>query len=229
MSESLELFNEFKILYPEYFKQNNIYKFGSCDNFIIIFEKLFDTVTNESRNNIFNSNYAEYIADKLKVVFIVNKFNPKEFFKIVTHVEFCQSITYSVNEIITNKTGYRLHYYNSIEPAYFEDINLNNYSGLYMSWFDNGLLSEKGHYINGLRNGIWEFGLNTKPINNIQILRNETYVNGEVFKNNYQLIKIIPSIQSLLFNWLISIHTYVPIFNFKHTYWNKNSKSWFTY
>lgn len=194
----LKIFEEYKDIYPEYFEENSKYKYGSADNWLIVFEKLTDTITNEDRQDIFDAKYAEYIADKLLVVLIVNKHDPNEKTDKTIHFQFCNMVNYTVGEIIERKVGHRLHYYNCVDPAYFEDIMYDGYTGLYFSWFDNGLLSEKGNYVNGLRHGIWTFGSGSKPINNVQELREEEYSNGNIIPktlNNYQLIKWTPPIQ----------------------------------
>lgn len=177
--------------YPKYFENDSNFKYGSCGDFIIVFEKMNDTIVYNNDLNQLDPSYAKYYANKLKVVFIINKFLPEETPKFITHTEFCKIITYDINEICLSKENHALCFYNKVEPAYFSDIKLDNYTGFYMSWFDNGLISEKGHYINGQRHGLWQFGTNTKST---QTFREETYVNGKIYKNNYQLIKLIPNI-----------------------------------
>lgn len=185
--------DKYKELYNDYFEETGKYVYGSCDNWIVVFEKLNDTVTNESRENVLDTNFAEYCALKLNVVLIVSKFFPDEVINKTMHVEFCQIVNYELNEITYQKVGYRLHYFKTVEPAYYEDMVCSDYTGYYSSWHDNGLLSEKGEYVKGEKHGIWTYG-ETNKTNGDQVLRTQEYDNGVVKtpENKYKLILWTP-------------------------------------
>lgn len=243
-----DIFNEYKKLYPKYF--DGEYKYASSNNWLIVLEKLQDTITNENRENILDPKYAEYLADKLKVVLIVSKFYANETINEETRIDQFEIIKFKVGEIIVKKTGYRLHFYNSIEPAYYEDMLYDEYTGLYKTWYDNGLISSSGYYKNGKKEGIWTYG--TMHIKNgNQELRKEEYENDNIVTksttnyllmnlsghqlinlNNYQLVKWIPQKESItnnttvmnLFNTVTNIlNNYIsPYFpEYLKNYWIK--------
>lgn len=152
-------FNIFKKIHPTHINDyNGPFVYGCANDWIIVFEKLYDTNTNENREGIVYSEYAEYKADKLKVVLIFNKFDPR--ITTDTHMyvpEIYSLINYEIGKIISTN-GLSLYYYKSVIVPYFMNSICSNYNGFYVGWYDTGFVSEKGYYVNGERNGIWKFG-----------------------------------------------------------------------
>ena len=141
------MIEKYKALYPNYFCGNYVY--SSRGDWLIVLQKLIDTKTNENRINIFDPNYAEYLADKLKIIFIVSKYFPTENVLEIVLFDCHELINLKVNNIIYKSENFRLCFYNNIEPAYYQDIVNENYTNIYKSWYDNGLLSSEGNYKNG--------------------------------------------------------------------------------
>lgn len=48
-----------------------------------------------------------------------------------------------------------IHYYLSLEPAYYNKLYLTN--GIYKAWFACGTLRIEIHYICGVRNAVYRF------------------------------------------------------------------------
>ena len=139
---------------------NDKYVYGCADDWIIIYEKTPTTKTNENRSNILNYLFAEYEATELSVILIFNKFCPHDTTSNLTSQnEICSIVNYNKGQIIKNN-NFRLIYYKSILIPYFKNL-LNraksNYTGFFVSWHENGLISEKGYYVDGEKNGLWEY------------------------------------------------------------------------
>lgn len=140
---------------------NNNYVFKSCQiKWIIILQKLNDTITNENRNDIYDIETASFRANKLKVICIVNKFNPKiNINKIINSIYTKKNITYTVNEIvcvddydmdINNIYSSGIHYYKSLDPAFYSELDLyKKYIGNFFSYHNNGRIEVNGFIING--------------------------------------------------------------------------------
>ena len=187
------IFEQYKNLWPKYFAGDGKYKYGSCDNWLLVLTIPTSdmTVTNENRDKIYDPIYAEYTSTVVEVILIVSKIFPHEKIDKVAHLELCQIINYEVGKC-TTKDNYRLHYFNSLEPAYFEDMVHAKYTGYYIAWFDNGAFSEKGNYLNGQKHGVWYFGSPCCKEEAEQVIREVEYENGSI-KNNigssYQIVK----------------------------------------
>lgn len=139
---------------------NDRYVYGCADDWIIIYEKTPTTKTNEDRSNISNHLFAEYEANELSIILIFNKFCPHDTISNLTSQnEICSIVNYNKGQIIRNN-NFRLVYYKSILIPYFKNL-LNraksNYTGFFVSWHENGLISEKGYYVDGEKNGLWEY------------------------------------------------------------------------
>lgn len=176
--------------------ENGPYVYGCTDDWIIVYEKISITKTNENRTNIVCHKYAEYTADKLRIVLMFDKFNP--YVTTRTHMslpEICSIVHYQQDQILESK-DFRLNYFKSIIVPYFLGLldreNRDNhehrkcckhtecvgYSGFYVGWYDTGYVSEKGYYNCGKRTGVWKFGsIVTKPtdvhINDFDIVEYE--------------------------------------------------------
>ena len=154
-----KLINKYKAIHPKYFNENinNTFVFNSCDNYIIIFNKLNDTKTNELRPGIKCEKYAEYTANKLQVELIFDMYFPLDTLDKLQSVKPFQYIEYKKGEIIHESENFRLFYYKNIYPAFFECIEILYYTGYYYSWYDNGIKSEEGFYNRGTKEGEWNY------------------------------------------------------------------------
>lgn len=174
-----EIEKNFEKRYPQYFGQTNKYVYGCADDWIIIYEKMESTINNENRENIICDKFAEYTADQLKIILIINKFCPHNIVNsLMSYPEIYSIINYNTGDIIKNDK-FRLTYYKSVLVPYFYGIMNRkncNYTGFFISWYDNGFVSEKGNYINGEKDGIWKYGsINQKTINQKPIDQKANY------------------------------------------------------
>jgi antitoxin component YwqK of YwqJK toxin-antitoxin module len=110
-------------------------------------KKLEDTKTNEERKDIANMNYTKFRADKLAVIFIVNVNNPSETTKSIIHEFNGTKCLYEVDIVVEADyydndvriiCSHGIHYFKTIEPAYYyRDIPVG-YIGTWREWYDNG-------------------------------------------------------------------------------------------
>jgi len=138
---------------------------------LVIMQKLPDTKRNaDLRINAHNEFFsAEYRANKLNVIAIINMYNPKISKDSVTHL-FCMNKTiYKVGNIISvsdyaphegydydidciNPTGIR--YFQSLYRA-CKNVLPEKYTGSWTFWHDNGLKFAEGNYVDGKQSGEW--------------------------------------------------------------------------
>jgi antitoxin component YwqK of YwqJK toxin-antitoxin module len=114
---------------------------------LILMKKLKDTRTNEERKNVMNENYTKFRADKLAVIFIINVNNPFETTKTMIHKFDDTECLYEVDTIVEADyydddvrivCSHGIHYFKTIEPAYYyRDIPIG-YIGKWRKWYDNG-------------------------------------------------------------------------------------------
>lgn len=147
----------------EKFINDPSFVYKSCKkDWIVIMQKLPDTITNEKRLN--DNIYAKYRADKLLVHTIFNKWNPNDTqLDIENSIYKKQTITYIIGDIVKSNNydmnikhvcTSGIHYFKNIECAFYceleEEILINcNYSGFIKSWGDDGNLKELTDYENG--------------------------------------------------------------------------------
>jgi antitoxin component YwqK of YwqJK toxin-antitoxin module len=170
-----------------------VYK--SCGDWIVIMEKLVNTITNDARV-VKNKSYAKFRANMLYVVAIVNKIDHSKTIDSVTNVSYrYKAITYKPGEII-NVSDYNpninticstgIHYFHTYKAAFFYDYSVTN--GKIMKWYDDGDVWCKEFFSNGKKNGIsvyfWEDRIRYTESN---------YVNDELtgpytewYRNNYK-------------------------------------------
>jgi antitoxin component YwqK of YwqJK toxin-antitoxin module len=146
---------------------NPKYVFKSCGNYTVILEKLDDTITNEHRSNIADPKYAKYRANKLKVLLIVNKFDPLNILEKIENSFYKEKkVIYITNEIIEiddydmdleNVCSTGIHYFKTIEQSFFlELINFNpTHAGKWIGWHKNGIKKIEGEYKAGKKEGKW--------------------------------------------------------------------------
>jgi antitoxin component YwqK of YwqJK toxin-antitoxin module len=180
------------------FADNPNIRYKTCDNCIVVLQKEKDTITNEDRS-VADSNYAKYRANKMKVICIFLKSDPMEqlqFVKNTVHKDHI--IVYETGEIVTadsydqcidNVCSQGIHYFKSLEAAYYYLLENNDrYTGKMYWWYDNGAKLQEAHYINGTKHGIlteWhDNGYKSKEFNYEHGDINGTYItwyeNGDI-------------------------------------------------
>jgi len=141
------------------------YVYKTCGSFIVVLEKLPDTITNENRSNVSQIGddklYAKYRADKLLVKQIINKNDLK---KCNVVMSSCYEIKteYKINENVypdnfdtdlKKVCSSGIHYFLNLERAFYYCIKLENMNGEYLDWHDNGVLHKKCSWVDGKING----------------------------------------------------------------------------
>lgn len=115
------------------------YGFKSCNSkWIIVLEKLEDTVTSEINHNYHEIKCALFRGSKFKVAAIFNKFDPLVRLNTITHKDGKIHSVYNVDEIIESKnfstksysmTG--ISYFVTIIPAFYFGLNCEMEDGTY--------------------------------------------------------------------------------------------------
>ena len=137
--------------------------FKSCSrNWIVVLQKLDDTICNEHRTNVVNPLFAKYRANKLKVLDIFNKFTHKTTDTVTNSIHTATTIEYSVgknvcadkydlNENNICTTG--IHYFKHPEVAYYTELNVDEefcelcVKDEHKTWYDNGATHSVYKYI----------------------------------------------------------------------------------
>ena len=142
--------------------EDSSYVYKSCGNYIVTLQKLSDTVTNESRYSVMNRETAKYRTNKLKVISIQNKDNPKETLGLIENTSFSKKMTYRVNKIVSVddfnmdlekvcSTG--IHYFLDRDCAYYWEKEITD--GKWINWYENGNKMSEGNYVAGNQDGKW--------------------------------------------------------------------------
>lgn len=107
----------------------NVYKICQDDSgqsFLIIMKKLPDTITDESRQDIVDPNYAEYNANVLTVVKIVNLDSTKSDVTSICHNSICYTVdklttstqlTTPLTDVMANSI--HIQYYKTLRTVYY--------------------------------------------------------------------------------------------------------------
>jgi len=189
-----------KIMMNKYsaYIQNDQYVYKRCsDDFIVILKKIDRTITNETRNSVFDSRYAKFRGDCFYVERIFDSQNPNnetsvaygvnDFEYIVKKIVAVSDFNPMINEICT--TG--IHYFKDIRGAYFYNLPNSlllknmmpvNYSGVWKLFDPNGRLYYKCNFVKGMK-----YGKEIKYfIRNLVELKCE-YINDTlIYKCNYK-------------------------------------------
>ena len=119
--------------------------------------------TNENRDDIANPQYAKYRTSKVKVLKIfhmndemqviqqMNGFYDENFIYIVgkeMHVS-------DYDENVNNVCSQGIHYFKTQYQAKMWNLYLNNCTGKYIAWHENGNKKLEGEYKNGNYEGKW--------------------------------------------------------------------------
>ena len=156
--------------------QNEKKVFKSCDTYIVVLEKLKDTITNEMRKDIFDIKRAQYRGNKFKVIDIISKVgikNKKEKENQINNIQEISSdydskFVYRKNEIvkcndydtnIVQECSSGIHYYLSWNSAYYHRLDKillekdTQYTGKDYLWYYNGKILTETNYVNGKLQG----------------------------------------------------------------------------
>lgn len=149
--------NRLTEIQDQYIKYINdsTYVYKSCGDWIVVLQKLIDTITNESRE-VADTNHAKFRANKLLVVDIINKFEESKKINNVCNTVYTKnSIIYGIGNIVSIDDfendisivcAKGIHYFKTIETAFYYEYN--GYIEKYYSWHDNGNKSGEYNYSN---------------------------------------------------------------------------------
>jgi antitoxin component YwqK of YwqJK toxin-antitoxin module len=161
---------------------NKVYK--SCGKeWIIVLEKLIDTITNETRDSVVDKKYSKYRANKLKVLEIKNKYSDEKISELENSVYEEKKLIYKVGEIVEvddydnfeyNICAPGIHYFLNEECAYYYEVG-DNYTGDYHEWNEDGTKFIECFYKNGKKDGKY-----TEFFRSGQIKKDCSYKNDEL-------------------------------------------------
>jgi hypothetical protein len=144
---------------------NNISILDNSRRWLVILQKTDDTKTNELRFDVSDKNFAKFRANKLKVIEIIDIYNP-DYSKtiIINTFDSVHKKKYEVDKIVESDAydddincvcSDGIHYFKTPLPAcYYRDVP-KNYTGNWATWYDNGQKQLQGEYINGEQSGKW--------------------------------------------------------------------------
>lgn len=142
----------------------------SYKEYIVVFEKTVDTITNENRSKVFDKQFALFRANKLKLIDIYHKIDRtlrlKEFNYDDVHDYHIGETIVSPNFDLDPEHIYSsgIHYYLSEHPAFTVDINVlfsgkiykefSVFNELLCVWYtQDGHIEKEINYANGHRHG----------------------------------------------------------------------------
>ena len=137
-----------------------VYKKGANDT-IIVLEIPVDAKTNEDRKDISDPLYAMYRCDKVYVKRIYNQFTGEEQHEVMNlnnkygkqKYEVGKKITVEYDEDLNNVCSKGIHYFKTEEQAKMYKMRIDDYTGKYLRWYNNGQVKEKRDYVNGKIHG----------------------------------------------------------------------------
>jgi antitoxin component YwqK of YwqJK toxin-antitoxin module len=181
---------------------NPIYVYKSCGEYVVILEKLSDTITNENRNNIPNEQcrqFAKYRGNKFLVKDIFHKFNSTKKISSILSSNFENTLEYEIGKVIipdnfdTNLEkvcSNGIHYFLKLECAYYYSLQ-KTLNGEYLEWYENGQQYKKCIYTDDKINGEYlEWYENGQQYK--KCIYTDDKINGEYlewYKNGQQHIK----------------------------------------
>ena len=161
-------------------------------------EKCIDTLTNEERHfeDYGMKEHAKYRANKLKVVDIFNRYDPSKKYETTCSI-YKSTFCYKVGEIVEETRfnidleivcTHGIHYFKTLEAAFYYQINVRMFDGLVIVRDDSGYIVKELNYVDGRRNGLQkEFydGVKLKRIFTMVTgiphgLCNDYWYNGEI-------------------------------------------------
>ena len=160
--------------------------YSVAKNYVITLKLLENSQHNMDRENVVNRDYAEFCCDKAYVISIIDKITGEEILKIETDDTTFGSdnIKYFEKDSIIVYNDYHannpylyssyLHFFLTYEPAFFYNLELTNFLGIYKQWHGNGNLFTEFYCKNGVFDGTYK-----EYHENGQLWCNFTYKNGE--------------------------------------------------
>jgi antitoxin component YwqK of YwqJK toxin-antitoxin module len=196
------LINQIKATNEDYLI-NPIYVYKSCAEYVVILERLLDTITNENRNNISNEQckqFGKYRGNKFLVKDIFHKFDPANKVLLISNSNFNKSkLEYEIGKVIfpdnfdtnlENVCSNGIHYFLNLECAFYYSLQKIQ-NGEYLGRYENGQLWKKCTYTDGKLNGEY-----LEWYKNGQLWKKCTYtddkLNGEYlswYENGQQRVK----------------------------------------
>jgi antitoxin component YwqK of YwqJK toxin-antitoxin module len=157
------LINQIKAINGDYLI-NSIYVYKSCGEYVVILERLLNTITNENRNNIPNEQskpFAKYRGSNFLVKDIFHKFDSTNKVLSILSSNFENKLEYKIGKVIIpdnfdtvleNVCSNGIHYFLKLECAFYYSLQKIQ-NGEYLEWHDNGQQHIKCTYTDGKRNG----------------------------------------------------------------------------
>jgi antitoxin component YwqK of YwqJK toxin-antitoxin module len=137
---------------------------GKYREWLVIMQKINDTVTNEGRTNVVDAAYAKFRANKLNVIEIINVNDPRISTKFITNEYGEFQTKYEVGKTVTPHMYDKsvnvvcsggIHYFKTLSAAYYYREAPTNYTGKWKKWHENGIKEINGEYVDGKRSGNW--------------------------------------------------------------------------
>lgn len=172
--------------------KDSLYVYKTCYNkigrvkgeriWLVVLKKLDSTITNEDRDDVTDAKYAKFRANELQVVKIINSTNPRSMKKQIVNVYLDTETKYEVGKFVradeydrheNNVCSGGIHYFKTVEAAYFYGSAKTMDTGIYCYWHDNGTIKFKGQFEKGLRVGEW-----SQWYSNGQVSSRGSYENG---------------------------------------------------
>lgn len=133
--------------------------FKSCKNYIVYLQKLYDTITNETRHKVYDKQHAKFRGNKFLVVKIIHKVDNTEidecantFYenKIIKYIKnkIIEEKNYDYNKEIIDSEG--IHYFLTEKTAKYFEIP-KNYSGHWISYNVDGTEEYECSYHKGVK------------------------------------------------------------------------------
>ena len=170
-----------------HFINDNLCVYKICLNkWFIILQKTNDTIDNEMRCNLYSKNDASYRANKLLVLKIFDVNNPKNTIDTINNNFLNSHVIYNVNQIVSSDkynsdvnivATYGIHYYKTIDRAYYSLFFPYNYNGYWIYYINDGSGKKicEGNINNGEQNGEWKYW-----VTHNQFVK-YIYKNGEIY------------------------------------------------
>jgi len=152
---------------------NPKYGFKSCGDSIVVLEKLEDTITNESRQDIIDPLHASYRGNKFFVKIIFKKMMPSMTLDYIHNTTYLNdTMVYKTGEIcetsfdndITQVNSSGIHYFISVDTAFYYNMTVDDkYTGWLWEYYPNGAPQTVMQLKNGKLNGVYKhYNLNNK-------------------------------------------------------------------
>jgi hypothetical protein len=132
-SDIFYLIHQIKTINDDYLI-NPIYVYKSCAEYVVILERLLDTITNENRNTISNEQFkpfAKYRGNKFLVKDIFHKFDSTNKVSSISSSNFEKKLEYKIGKIIIpdnfdtnleNICSNGIHYFLKLECAFYYSL-----------------------------------------------------------------------------------------------------------